>query len=132
MAAPGGRTLDDGEPYDIVEAYSPYLYGYAGWFEPVERRIVIGEDLDPSVVLHELAHGWFNGDAHQRALDQRGAGQRVRRRTILKVLGEDGEVVFLSPDEILFPLGGWEDAWRRPTATRRPPWRSTATSARGT
>jgi hypothetical protein len=55
-----------GEPWpiegtlDVVQAITPYLYGYAGWFSPRERLIEVGEDLDQEVVLHELAHAWFN------------------------------------------------------------------------
>lgn len=55
-----------GEPWpiegtlDVVQAITPYLYGYAGWFSPRERLIEVGEDLDQEVVLHELSHAWFN------------------------------------------------------------------------
>ena len=109
MAGLVGEPWTDGEPYDIVEAYSPYLYGYSGWFEPVARRIVIGEDLDPSVVLHELAHGWFNGNHISERWINEGLANEFADQT-LKALGEDGEVVLLSPDEIRFPLATWEDA----------------------
>lgn len=46
----------------IAETATPYLYGYAGWFLPDEDRIEIGDELDLQVMLHELAHLWFNGD----------------------------------------------------------------------
>ncbi|MDE0801938.1 MAG: hypothetical protein OSA99_01320 [Acidimicrobiales bacterium] len=46
----------------IAETATPYLYGYAGWFLPEEDRIEIGDELDLQVMLHELAHLWFNGD----------------------------------------------------------------------
>ena len=36
--------------------------GYAGLFAPAERRIEVAYWADPLVVLHEAAHGWFNGD----------------------------------------------------------------------
>jgi hypothetical protein len=45
---------------DLVETASPYLYGYAGWFSRFERLIEVGDELDQQVVLHELAHLWFN------------------------------------------------------------------------
>ncbi len=31
----------------IVEAASPYIYGYAGWFLPETNSIEVGDDLDP-------------------------------------------------------------------------------------
>ena len=45
---------------DVSEAYTPYLYGYAGWFNPKSRKLEIGEDLDAQVMIHELSHAWFN------------------------------------------------------------------------
>ena len=44
----------------VREAFTPYLYGYAGWFSVGDDELEIGEDLDPQVVLHELSHAWFN------------------------------------------------------------------------
>ena len=35
--------------------------GYAGLFDPAERRIEIAYAAPDIVVLHELAHAWFNG-----------------------------------------------------------------------
>ena len=49
----------DGE-VEVREAYTPYLYGYAGWFSTKDKEIEIGEDLDQEVVLHELSHAWFD------------------------------------------------------------------------
>lgn len=46
----------------VVETASPYLYGYAGWYRPVESVIEVGDKLDQHVMLHELAHLWFNDD----------------------------------------------------------------------
>ena len=45
---------------EVREAFTPYLYGYAGWFNGSTRELEIGEDLDPQVVAHELSHAWFN------------------------------------------------------------------------
>lgn len=47
---------------DVVETSSPYLYGYAGWYRPLESVIEVGDELDAHVMLHELAHIWFNDD----------------------------------------------------------------------
>ena len=35
--------------------------GYAGVFDPAERRIDISYAASDTVVIHELAHAWFNG-----------------------------------------------------------------------
>ena len=55
-----GRDWTAPPQLDIVETSTPYLYGYAGWYQPAESLIEIGDDLDPMVTLHELSHAWFN------------------------------------------------------------------------
>jgi len=45
---------------DVVETVSPYVYGYAGWYDPSSRLIEVGDALDAHVMLHEVAHAWFN------------------------------------------------------------------------
>jgi hypothetical protein len=45
---------------EVREAFTPYLYGYAGWFDPDSRELEIGEVLDPQTIIHELSHAWFN------------------------------------------------------------------------
>jgi len=50
------RTLE------ITETVSPYLYGYAGWYQSENNTIEIGDELDGEVVLHEISHIWFNDE----------------------------------------------------------------------
>ena len=45
----------------VQEAVSRTAGGYAGLFSPADRRIEVAYWADPLVVLHEAAHGWFNG-----------------------------------------------------------------------
>ena len=50
-------------PVDAVALYetvTPYLYGYAGWYNRQKHRVDIGDDLEAIVVVHELSHMWFN------------------------------------------------------------------------
>jgi len=55
-----GQDWPISEQVEVREAYTPYLYGYAGWFSASDNEIEIGEDLNQAVVLHELSHAWFN------------------------------------------------------------------------
>ncbi len=55
-----GQPWPIDETVEVREAYTPYLYGYAGWFSAADNELEIGEDLDQEVVLHELSHAWFN------------------------------------------------------------------------
>jgi hypothetical protein len=45
----------------IVESFTPYLSGYAGWYDLETDEIEIGDELDTHVMFHELSHVWFNG-----------------------------------------------------------------------
>ncbi len=105
-----GEPWPDDRPYDVVEAYNPYLYGYAGWFEPLERRIVIGENLDPTVVMHELAHGWFNGSAISERWLNEGLANAFAELT-LTAIGVDAAQPEPIPDTPMFPLASWADAF---------------------
>ncbi len=55
-----GRPWPISQKVEVRQAYTPYLYGYAGWFSAVDDELEIGEDLDQEVVLHELSHAWFS------------------------------------------------------------------------
>ena len=55
-----GRAWPIDDQIEVRQAYTPYLYGYAGWFSAADKEIEIGEDLDQSVTLHELSHAWFS------------------------------------------------------------------------
>lgn len=50
------------EPMVVQEAISRGGDGYAGLFDPAENRIEVAYWADQQVVIHEAAHGWFNGD----------------------------------------------------------------------
>lgn len=45
----------------VQEALVRATGGYAGLFDPAERRIEIAYAAPDGLVLHELAHAWFNG-----------------------------------------------------------------------
>ncbi len=49
------------DPTVVQEAVSRSAGGYAGLFDPADRRIEVAYWADPLVALHEAAHGWFNG-----------------------------------------------------------------------
>ena len=55
-----GQPWPIDETLEVRQAYTPYLYGYAGWFSAADNEIEVGEDLDAEVMLHELSHAWFN------------------------------------------------------------------------
>lgn len=48
-------------PLAVHEALVRGSGGYAGLFDPADRRIEIAYAAPDGIVLHELAHAWFNG-----------------------------------------------------------------------
>lgn len=55
-----GLPIPDQQSLEITESVTPYFYGYAGWYDPLETTIEVGNELDDTVMLHELSHAWFN------------------------------------------------------------------------
>lgn len=67
---------------DIVETVAPYLYGYAGWYNPANDRIEVGDELDPHVVLHELSHAWFQFEHFDDRWICEGLAEQVSTRAL--------------------------------------------------
>jgi hypothetical protein len=57
-----GRPLPDHSRLYVRESSEPGLEGYSGWFDYDTGVVELGEELDPVVATHELAHGWFDDD----------------------------------------------------------------------
>ncbi len=57
-----GLPIPDQDTLEITESVTPYFYGYGGWYNPADTSIEIGNELDQTVMMHELTHAWFNRD----------------------------------------------------------------------
>ena len=56
-----GLPWPHAEPLAVEEAASRTADGYAGLFDPAANRVEVAYWADRLVVVHEAAHGWFNG-----------------------------------------------------------------------
>ena len=56
-----GLPWPAGEPVTIAESVSRDADAYAALFDPADRRIELAYWADHGVVVHQLAHVWFNG-----------------------------------------------------------------------
>ena len=56
-----GLPWPHAEPLTVEEAASRSADGYAGLFDPAANRVEVAYWADRLVVVHEAAHGWFNG-----------------------------------------------------------------------
>jgi hypothetical protein len=61
LATDIGLPWPHADPMIVQEAVTRSTGGYAGLFDPSESRIEVAYWADHRIVLHEVAHGWFNG-----------------------------------------------------------------------
>ena len=95
---------------EIREAYTPYLYGYAGWFSASDNEIEVGEDLDQEVVLHELSHAWFNDNWFADRWLSEGFAQVYSNKAVSEMGGEALTPAAISPtDAGKVTLNDWGD-----------------------
>ncbi len=92
-----GLTWPD-EDLEVLQSYSPYIYGYAGWYLPDQGRIEVGEDLDAQTVLHELAHLWVNNGLFDARWINEGLAEELALQTRLEV-GLEGPSPPVSPPQ---------------------------------
>jgi hypothetical protein len=81
---------------EIIESVTPYLYGYAGWYQPVENLIEVGDELDQHVILHELSHVWLNDDMFRSRWIVEGMAEELSSQAEAK-LGATPEAAALPP-----------------------------------
>jgi hypothetical protein len=97
-------------PLEVRETITPYLYGYAGWFDGATGDIEVGEDLDPEVMLHELSHAWFNSDLFADRWVSEGLAQAYANRVLAATGGTPGEPQPIDVTALGWvPLANWGD-----------------------
>ncbi|MFT7474453.1 MAG: hypothetical protein ACI81L_001378 [Verrucomicrobiales bacterium] len=57
-----GLPVPEQSTLEVTESVTPYFYGYAGWYNRADTSIEVGNELDETVMLHELSHAWFNDE----------------------------------------------------------------------
>lgn len=55
-----GLPIPEQDTLEVTASVTPFLFGYAGWYDPADTSIEIGNELNSGVMLHELSHAWFN------------------------------------------------------------------------
>lgn len=97
----------------FVEALDPALIGYAGWYLVGEDRIEMGEDLDDHVILHELAHLWFNQDLFIDRWINEGLADTFASEAVIAIDGESDDVysralIPIASLSVAVPLNDWD------------------------
>jgi hypothetical protein len=101
---------------EVIQATTPYLYGAAGWFQPKNSVIEVGEELNDHVVLHELAHSWFNRTYFADRWMSEGLAEEYssRAQALLKQTPMEPETVLVN-GEGSQPLTSWDNPNGRKT-----------------
>ncbi len=97
---------------DVIQASTPYLRGYAGFYDPEADVIEVGENLDLHTMLHELSHAWFNRSTISERWLSEGLADEVGARAVA-ALGDPlpDPADYDDPDDPVvvdaFPLNTW-------------------------
>jgi hypothetical protein len=98
---------------DVIQASTPYLRGYAGFYDAESDVIEVGERLDLHTMLHELSHAWFNRSTISDRWLSEGLADEVGARAVA-ALGEPlpAPEDYDGPDAPIdvepFPLNSWQ------------------------
>ncbi len=103
-----GLPWPHSEPTIVQEAVSRTTGGYAGLYDPAESRIEVAYWADHLVVLHEAAHGWFNGTLLADRWANEGFASLYAERAAA-ALDETGSAPELTDEAkaARTPLNGW-------------------------
>lgn len=102
----------------VQEAVSRSTGGYAGLFDPAAGRVEVAYYANDFVVLHEAAHGWFNGGllADRWANEAFASYYGLEAASALKVKAV-GDVLTATLEKARIPLNAWGSVGREATAT---------------
>ncbi len=95
-------------PLTVQEAVSRTTGGYAGLFDPSANRVEVAYYADPFVIIHEAAHGWFNGAllADRWANEAFASYYAERAAAALKILAQP-DVLTDKLRKSAIPLNAW-------------------------
>ena len=108
LAAEIGLPWPHTDPVAVQEAESRTTGGYAGLYDPSESRIEIAYWATDLVIIHEAAHGWFNGTLLADRWANEGFASLYASRTAAAVGAKDSSPAMT--DEIAaarIPLNAW-------------------------
>jgi hypothetical protein len=93
---------------EVSEVHTPLLEGYAGIYDTSTDAIVITEDLDDLVIVHEASHAWFNKGLFAERWASEGMADLYADLTLQKLgEGRDGAPAVSSTSPDAFKLVDW-------------------------
>jgi hypothetical protein len=105
-----GRPLPAHSTLQVRESAEPGLEGYSGWFDYDTGVVELGEELDPIVATHELAHGWFDDDTSYHRWVTEGLAETYANAVVRRAGGRPRRAERPAPNAPgRQPLNDWED-----------------------
>lgn len=107
-----GTPIPEQDTLEVTASVTPLLFGFAGWYNPADTSIEIGNELDRGVMLHELSHAWFNDELFIDRWVVEGLAEEYSWQ-IDRQLGAVDEELPAMPrptDAGALPLNEWSDA----------------------
>ena len=92
----------------VRETMAPNLLGYAGWYLQDTNLIEMGETLDDHVILHEVAHVWFNEDLFDSRWINEGLADVVAAAVAEELFGDAYEPEAIRATRVAVPLNEWD------------------------
>ncbi len=119
------------DPLVVQEAVSRSTGGYAGLFDPEAGRVEVAYYATDFVVLHESAHGWFNGAllADRWANEAFASYYGLEAAGVLKVKAT-GDQLTPALEKARIPLNAWGSVGRETAATEDYAYAASLTLAR--
>lgn len=103
----------------IEEATTQGIGGFSGEYDPSASLATVSYFADPIVILHEVAHMWFNGDlASDRWIDEGFASFYAEQAVIRLGLPDHAPALSASLMRAAAPLNDWTSAGEPGTATQ--------------
>jgi hypothetical protein len=110
-----GTPWPESNETDVIQASTPYLRGYAGYYFADTDVIEVGEELDAHTILHELSHAWFNDAAISERWISEGLADEIGARAAAELGSElptptDYDDPDSAPSDVEpFALNDWDD-----------------------
>lgn len=84
------------------------VMGFDGWYDASARELVLGEQAEPHVIYHELAHAWVNATRFENRWVYEGLAEWLAAHTVTATSGESlGQTTVAPADPGAIRLTTW-------------------------
>lgn len=95
----------------ITESGAPHIYGFGGWYDSGNTSIEVGDEFDKALILHEVAHAWFNYESITDPWLVEGLAEVVSHQALKARDGKAKKPESVSHDDDgALPLAAWGGA----------------------